>query len=683
MLKIIIKSVLYLINLILFSPLVFADDSAHYIIYNNSLFDRDGNVIIENSQEINTIKYQDPYWIVQPNSNTRHTLHANVSEIDNFKYSFEKKGNVLTFKIGENLTYLGAQRIAYRYWDTALLVLLDIDGNLMTPKGIYYKNIGPFVNDYAKVTTENNKNGYLNIQGEFIPKLPEKTQLAEPQLSKIDTNCEVITADQVMQLCKKNNSQYLVNTTTGKEVNVGSDANIISHHSGYNNYKNNDSAGYFWLSNYIDRYHIYQIYDYDGQMHYENEFSNVSRLYSTVSWVTDVSGKYRLIDITGKTLAKYDYYHETQMGKDKLYFVKKKKTKNRSENEKESVLLSILDVNGNILFYEDIVGTEHYSFCNRNFKVLKNREDKIVWPVDLEKECLLERYIGLANTNKFNSYNDKAKEKIEIPKDKIPEISRYFMQIRLSGKRNKTTDSRLWNYQVGPNPIKIDDIAELSIPNGYIYNESKSPVSNDSYCERFVIPAYDQHNRLCINIYKIGYVNLAEAKKEFNMKTNIDAMKAKIEKTVNQKNDNVRYQNFEWLIDPEFDFDNQSLKFGYRYQLDNGIENKVSQVIKYIKFTKDKMIVMQNDEDDDYNDFKPIEFDWIKRLKVFEKADITSTYPCSKLSLNDSALKKNFAYLSREYCFPLSVTRLMDNDRELEDYVGKFFTYLEQRYSIK
>jgi hypothetical protein len=675
----IIKSARYLTNLslILFPILAFSDDASRYITYNNLLFDRDGTVIIDNSQEIDSIKYQDHYWIVQLTNSSNNLLYSNIKKIDNFKFAFEKKGDILKFKIKNNLTYLGAERIAYYYQDTHLSVIIDTDGNLITPKGIYYKKINPFIDGYAKVTTENDKIGYLNLQGEFFKKIPQKSQ----SQTNLNSQCKIITSDKIMQLCKKNNSQYLINSKTGKETDVGSKAWDANRD---NDYKNNLSAGYFWIGNYQDSYRIYQLYDYDVKMHYENQFDSISPLYGTVSWVKNNynSKKYHLIDIKGKTLGEYDYYTVEDVGKEKLYYAQKAAQKNQSEDEKE--LLTILDINGNILFYEDIVGQAQYNFCNRNFKVLKNAENKIVWPTNLERECLLERYIESAKTDE-NGYLDKKNNDIKIPQDKIPEISRYFTQIQ----SNKNTSDFAFNqskiYLAGPTTTKIENIAELNIPEGYIYSE-KYLLTNAEFCDRFVMPAYDNKNRLCINVYKVGFIDLLEVKKLFDDKTKIEKLKTKIAAKVEDYKAYNDYEKFEWLIDPDFDFENQSLKFGYRYHIASSTKNRTSQIIEYIKFAKDHIIVMKNDYHDDYNNFKPMEFDWFNHIKVFEKVDISSPYPCSKLSLKDSALSASqFTYLDKEFCFPLPITSLLNIDRlqpKLNGYY-QLFSFEENMYQIK
>ncbi|OCG65424.1 hypothetical protein A9G39_09690 [Gilliamella sp. Imp1-6] len=683
----IIKSARYLTNLslILFPILAFSDDASRYITYNNLLFDRDGTVIIDNSQEIDSIKYQDHYWIVQLTNSSNNLLYSNIKKIDNFKFAFEKKGNILKFKIKNNLTYLGAERIAYYYQDTHLSVVIDTDGNLIIPKGIYYKKINPFIDGYAKVTTKNDEIGYLNLQGEFFKKLPPKAQIKKSQSqTNLNSQCKIITSDKIMQLCKKNNSQYLINSKTGKETDVGSKAWDTNRD---NDYKNNLSAGYFWIGNYQDSYRVYQLYDYDGKMHYENQFDSISPLYGTVSWVKNNynSKKYHLIDIKGKTLGEYDYYTVKDVGKEKLYYAQKATPKNQSEDEKK--LLTILDINGNILFYEDIVGQAQYNFCNRNFKVLKNKENKIVWPTDLERECLLDRYIQSAKTDNDNSYRHKEQESkaIEIPKDKVPEISRYFTQIQSNKNTNPFTFEKGDIYLTGPNTTKIEGIAELSIPEGYIYSEKYNP-SNTEHCDRFIAPAYDNQNRLCINVYKLGFIDLLEVKKLFDDKTNIENLKTKISSRIEDYKEYKDYQKFEWLIDPEFDFENQSLKFGYRYHIAESDQNRTSQIIEYIKFAKDHIIVFKNDYYDDYNDFKPMEFDWLNRIKVFEKADISSTYPCSKLSIKDSALSANkFIYLDKEFCFPLPITTLFERyptQTELNSY-HELFSFRENQYPIK
>jgi hypothetical protein len=682
----IIKSMQYLtcltLILSLFSISTFADDASRYIVYNDLLFDRDGKMIIDDSQQIDSIKYKDHYWIVQLSSYYNDYINGNIKNVDNFKFAFEKNGDILTFKNSKNLTYLGAERIAYYYLDTGLSVMIDTDGNLISPKGSYYSSIKPFINGYAQVTTDHNEGGYLDLQGKFIKTLPPEIQIKQSQSSK--NECTRASLDNIMQLCEKNNSRYLVNRNTGKETDVGPSARPISFESDDNK---NVATGYFWLRNKQNGYDVYQIYDYDGKMHYENQFYDVSTFYGTTSWIRDEyhSGKrkYHLIDITGKKLGEYNYYHTISFGKERLYYATKLTPDNQNEDQQK--LLSIIDVNGNVLFYEDIVGQKQYSFCESGFKVLKNAENKIVWPTNLERECLLDRYIESAKKNNNQYYRKNGSKTSEIPKDKIPEISRYFTEIKSNKTKNRTDFNSAKTYLAGPTTIKIGDIAELSIPEGYIYFENDKETKY-LHCKRFVMPAYEHENRLCINIYKTGFINLIETQKAFNSKSNIDEIKAKVEKERIPYPSRYRYQKFEWLIEPEFNLENQSLKYGYRYHLEDGEKNIANQEIEYIKFAKDHIIVMKNDYYDDYNDFKPMKFDWLNRIKVFDKADITSTYSCSKLSIKDSALSASqFIYLDKEFCFPYPTIDLFYkkvNDRRLSGYRDSPFLLHENNYPI-
>jgi hypothetical protein len=415
-----VKFIEYLISLIfiLFTTSALSNDTNHYIAYNNLLFDRDGTVIIDDSEHVKSIKYQDHYWIVQLTNYHDKNIYNNIKKIDNYKFAFEKQGDILKFKTTKTLTYLGEERMAYHYQDTALFVIIDTDGKLITPKGRYYRKISPFINGYAEVTTSEYEEGYLNLQGRFFKKHPKPIQTQSTITPK--PSCSIITSDTIMQLCKKNNSFYLVNTKTGKETNVGPRA--WNTNFGSDGYKNNLSTGYFWLGNYQDKYKVYQIYDYNGKMHYQNQYDNVSKLYGAASWVKDNynAKKVRLIDVTGKTIGEFDNYSLVKIGAEKRYYAQKSAPHNKNEKEEENqnkeMLLSIFDSNGNILLYEDIIGPEQNSNCYRNVKVLKNAKKQIVWPTNLDRECLLDRYIQSAKTDNYRYQNKEQKsEEITIP----------------------------------------------------------------------------------------------------------------------------------------------------------------------------------------------------------------------------------------------------------------------------
>nr|WP_237399176.1 WG repeat-containing protein [Gilliamella sp. Pas-s27] len=189
----------------------YADDARLYVPYKNLLLDRSGKVIVDNVQDENTITYKDHYWIIQKNNDV---FFNNSRQVENFEYSFDKQGDILTFKPGGSLRYLGNERIAYYYQDTKASVLIDTDGHLITPKGVYYKKIYPFNNGYAEVKTQDNKQGYIDLQGQFVSKNPNELN------TKYNPHCQNVTLDKIMQLCEKNISHYIVTKKTSFRSNT-------------------------------------------------------------------------------------------------------------------------------------------------------------------------------------------------------------------------------------------------------------------------------------------------------------------------------------------------------------------------------------------------------------------------------------------------------------------------------
>ena len=654
--KKILVAIAYLMNLTLLSTQALADDNVNsYLVYEKLLLDRTGNIVIGKNENIESIQFKDNYWIVKPNTPYSYNF-SNTHEISNFKYAFEKKNNILKFKIRDNLTYLGKERLAYYYRDSKLSVLIDTDGNLITPKGIYYKEIEPFYEGYAQVKTKKGEWGYLDSEGNFFKNRPPNIQSPSKMVS--DQNCDIITNDNIIKLCKKDKSKYLINTQKGKEIDVGPMASYINFHQ--------SNTNYFWIINYKHSYKIYQIYDYEGKMLYENDFYSISEIRGKTSWVAKKDKEKRLIDVTtGKTIGLFDYYHEVKNGKEILYYAYKKSGKQN--------LLSIIDSNGKNLFHEEIVDPEQYIDCKSELKVLKDSENKLIWPTSIEKECLLNRVI--TSGTKDSIYGSSVDD-TPVSYDKLDYIKNYFIK-----KESKFTALSIDYHQhpvylAGPAIINIDDIGELSIPEGYIYSAKNDYLGNE-LCNRFVMPAYDSKNRLCINSYKLGFINLLEAKKFFDDPTKIKELKTQMARLYGNN------RELEWLIDPEFDFENQTLKFGFREDFTEKSSFKSLQAIEYVKFAKDHIIVMKNDYSGYYGDFKPMEHDWVKHINVYSKADIMSDYPCSKLSLMDSALSANrLPYLDKDFCFPLPVTGLLTSGNNKFDYYHELFGFRRIEYEI-
>ncbi|WP_160403977.1 WG repeat-containing protein [Gilliamella sp. Pas-s95] len=658
MIRKILKSALYLISLACFSMSSYANDARLYIPYKNLLLDSSGKVIVNNEGDGNSITYRDHYWIIQKSNDV---FFNNFNQVNNFEYSFDKQGDILTFKPGGSLTYLGNERIAYYYQDTEVSVLIDTDGHLITPKGVYYKKINPFNNGYAEVKTQDNKRGYIDLQGQFVSKNPNELN------TKYNPHCQDATLDKIMQLCDKHNSKYLINKKTGKEVDIGKRAwEMNSYH-----FDNNvDLSGqYFWVQNYQDNYMVYQLYDYEGTMLYENSFYQVAPFYGSVSWVKKDSNedKYRLINATGETLDKYDNYSTVQVGDHVLFYAK---TKLPEKGYKDGGFLTkILDQDGHVLFYEDKIDETQNSACKQDLIVLKDTQDNIVWPLDIEKECLLNRYVDESVV--IDTWMDKKYKVVDIPKDKIGEIANYFVTKKQNDKNTNTINhTKNETYLAGPETVNIKDIADLTIPNGYIYYEWPSLEKN---CNRFLMPAYSNNNQLCISVHNVGYIDLKAEKKQFDNPERLQEIKNNLQrKVINYRN---RYQHFEWLIEPQLDVENHTMKFGYRYFFERIRENNrqeviTGQIIAQVIFVKDHMIVLTTPPNNMLANSALMEFDWAKQIKVrpeyqFDKQPV---YRCSQFALTDSALSTaNFDYLNKGRCFPISLTELIDETEQQND----------------
>lgn len=636
----------------------YADDARLYVPYKSLLLDRSGKVIVDNEQDGNSITYKDHYWIIQKNNDV---FFNNSKQVENFEYSFDKQGDILTFKPGGSLRYLGNERIAYYYQDTNVSVLIDTDGHLITPKGVYYKKISPFNNGYAEVKTQDNKQGYIDLQGQFVSKNPNELN------SKYNPHCQNVTLDKIMQLCEKKNSKYLVNNKTGKEVDVGIRAWKLD--SYYFDDHVDLSGQYFWVKNYQDNYTVYQLYDYEGTMIYENNFYQVAPFYGSVSWVKKDSyeDKYSLINSTGKTIDKYDDYSTVQIGDHVLFYAKTKLPK--KDHKDGEVLTKILDQDGHVLFYEDKIDETQNSACKQDLIVLKNTQGNIVWPLDIEKECLLNRYVDESVVN--DTWMNKKHKVVDIPKDKIGEIAKYFVTKKQNDKHTNTikyTEDE--TYLVGPETANIKDIADLTIPNGYIYFEIPYFENN---CNRFLMPAYSNNNQLCISVHNVGYIDLKAEKKRFDDPKILQEIKDNLQrKAINYRN---RYQHFEWLIEPQLDVENHTMKFGYRYIFEYIRENNIQaiatgQLVAQVIFVKDYMIVLANNPNDTFTDVTSMEIDWAKQIKARPEyqLDKLPAYGCSQFPLTDSVLStKNFDYLNKGRCFPMSLTELIYPKKEQSD----------------
>lgn len=656
----------FIIGFSLFTAMAsYASQTDFLIPYNSKLFDLQGNVIVSNETSYNKITYTDDYWIVESQINIP---FGNVREAKDFASSFTKTGNILNFKIAGNLTYLGADRLAYYYKDTRLSVLIDTDGNLISPAGSYFNTIGAFINGVARVTQGNEKK-YVNLQGEFVD---EPVVNVAPSNPLIDlTACKAITLNSLF-LCLKDKQYTLVNLNSNTTIPLENSPYLPSYYGIEKLYSDK-----FWLRNNVDGYSIYQLYDSDGHILNENQFIDVRPFFDQYGWVkAKQDGAYQLIDTQGKLVG--DQYHSIDIklfGRNAITYAKKVVPINKYDNK---YFLSIIDSNGTVLFYEDEVSEWEGIACSENIRVLKNNQHQIAWPQDMTKACMLANFTN-SPVARFTPYGNEKKQIDNYPAISTKQV--LSLADDILSERAKQVISRRNDldldfydssqYITGPAVVSIGDIAQLNLPKGYIYVNTYGLGSD---CSQYIMPAYTSLGKICLSVYHSGYINLAEQKTIFD-----------------QEQQRKKTNEVEFRIKPEIDLTTNAMKFAYFYHIYNDKaasyyrlkELKFDTKWNMIKFANDHLILLTSGSWRDaqlaWQQMDSVNWAELIEIKPPYQYDQKTNYACSSLPLQDSTLsRENYDFLSENTCFPLPLTSFLDNKQYVSHDLKRLFSTLNK-----
>lgn len=667
------KLSLFLCCLLVSSYLIAKQTNIYFPYAANSryiLLDRSGQIVSPQNNE-GDITYSNGYWIVQLPTDIP---IGNIAEANDFRYSFTKTGNILTFKLKDSLTYLGEERLAYTYKDSHLSVLLDTDGNLISPENTYFTRIDKFIDGFALVVI-NGQKGYINKNGEFLTteqaqKIKPASEIANNTIHT-DRHCKPLTAENVLYLCEKNNVISLTNAETGTIATMGKDVTTVNYYHTGDEQLPSDK---FWLSNYVNGYRVYQLYNSEGNLLYENQFSHVSPFFGNIGWVRPHNKDYyQLINSKGKAISgQYNSIQVKAFGDKVITYAYRK-----MDADSNKSLMTLFDEQGEIVFYEDYINQWQDNDCRGEIKILKNRLGDVVWPADIETTCLLQNYVRTAIKDPmgWSFEQERADKSPRIPQEKIQLAAEKFLDARILSAKNRFSSLSNGRYLVGPQKITLDNIAELALPEGYVYFENEN--NNNRDCQRYIMPAYATSGRMCLYVEQIGYINLPAEKMYFD--TYANEVKNQF---INQVEPFGKKNNFsfDWLVAPTLDYDTHSMQFAYKYAYAYITRDYVQEVyvdhkMVNIKFTNQHMILLVNEQWWDAAILQDNIIDWGKQITVLSPHEYNpvTAFPCGELPAGDSALSRaHYDYLGENRCFPVQLSYLiMNRDNQISSQIDK------------
>jgi len=242
----------------------------------------------------------------------------------------------------------------------------------------------------------------------------------------------------------------------------------------------------------------------------------------------------------------------------------------------------------------------------------------------------------------------------------------------------------------GPATISLNDIAVLDLPEDYIYAEDVKtygrPLENTSEftCTRYISQRNSNKNRLCIKIANVGYLRLSD---------DLSLLKNKAEQLQLRIPPKHTWSfpetiDFNWLQLPDYNKQNHTLSWAYRYVYDNKTkkyerpESFTDQEINAVIFGQRHIIWLTNGDYYGAEKFQPQLAEWVQKITF------NSTYQyqenrvptCGDLPPGDSALE-GLAYdysADPERCFPYSLEYLIrglpeytDGNKNIYDFISR------------
>ncbi|MGG8279260.1 hypothetical protein PGR10_22310 [Klebsiella sp. 141198] len=241
----------------------------------------------------------------------------------------------------------------------------------------------------------------------------------------------------------------------------------------------------------------------------------------------------------------------------------------------------------------------------------------------------------------------------------------------------------------GPAIISLNGIAELNLPEGYIYAENKITYNKppqtrlEQTCNRYLALRGASENRLCIKISDVGYLRLSD--ELFLLKDQAEQLQRKVPpKAFWHFPETI---NFNWLQKPTYNKQNHTLSWAYHYIYDNKTiknqrpESFVDQEISMVMFGQRHIIWLVNGSYDSAEKFQPQLADWVQRITFYDqfKYQEDKAPTCYGLAPGDSALGGNAYdyYADPQRCFPYPIEYLiidLPNSNDGNDNISRFLS---------
>lgn len=242
----------------------------------------------------------------------------------------------------------------------------------------------------------------------------------------------------------------------------------------------------------------------------------------------------------------------------------------------------------------------------------------------------------------------------------------------------------------GPATISLNEIAVLNLPENYIYAEEiktyGKPLKNISEfrCTRYISPRYGSKNRLCIKIANVGYLRLSD---------DLSLLKDRAEQLQLRIPPKHTWPfpetiDFNWLQLPDYNKQNHTLSWAYRYVYDNKTkeyerpESFTDQEISAVMFGKRHIIWLTNGDYYGAEKLQPQLVDWMNRITFntayqYQENQVPS---CGDLPPGDSALE-GLAYdysADPKRCFPYPLEYLINGLPEYTDGNKNIFDFISR-----
>ncbi|XKM13496.1 WG repeat-containing protein [Orbaceae bacterium ac157xtp] len=439
-----------------------------------------------------------------------------------------------------------------------------------------------------------------------------------------------------------NDEKYIgiLNTLTGEILPTDNLTEAVTYRYSY-------GQDYSWIKGRRLNKQFYRLVDKNGNTLIENDYRKVYDKFWGYGWVTpDNQETSVLIDVNGNAVTKpYQKYNIINYG-DRYY-----------SEAYDNKRFEFLSPKGELIAYTQYFSKIDDIECQYRVPGVFRADDTLIWPKNIRQICLI------SNEFKF---------------DYSPQVKKEYFQSYVDYIKDRTQNGFWYSHNTvvhGPSNINLDNVATLSLPQGYAWVQDNDVRSYDKCKLGYITPEIkvgDNRWQLCINIgNNIGHVNSASMDSLINNQH--DFLQNQLIKTVGRTDYLSDAAHFKWLNKPFYDDKQKTAVWGYELIKELNPSADFSSRTSLIKLGKSKVIWLFSEHHTEAERASRVIQEWGNRIQfnTDQSYELGKSFNCSKLPNGDKTFENMTLYLPHEercFSYPIDILLTGYNRGNRSDY---------------